>query len=71
MAEVDAVLSRVQVGSISPVPDDDVIAAITVAVLEAWPKPSAEAPPEPVNVRWRFGQRRWRDRSVPRKTWGQ
>lgn len=70
MAEAETVVSRVQVGAISPVPDADVVAAITVAVLEAWPKPSAEVSPEPVNVSWRFSQRRWRGRSIPRQTWG-
>lgn len=59
-----------QVGSVLPVTDADTVAAITVAVLEAWPKPSAAVAPEPVNVRWRFSQRRWRDRSIPRRTWG-
>ncbi len=70
MTNADTLASHVRVGSISPVPDDDVIAAITVAVLEAWPKPSAVSPPEPADVRWRFSQRRWRDRSVPRRAWG-
>lgn len=60
----------VTVGEISPAPAPEMVAAITVAVLEAWPKPSRATPPEPIDVRWRFGQRRWTDRTTPRRTWG-
>lgn len=60
----------VSVGDISPMPDPEMVAAITVAVLEAWPKPSHATSPEPIDVRWRFGQRRWTDRTTPRRTWG-
>lgn len=62
---------RFRIADISPTPDDEVIAAITTALHEVWPRPSAasvgaEAP----NVSWRFGQRRWRDRQIPLRTWG-
>ena len=66
----EAPASPVRVAGISPTPDADVVAAITVAVLEAWPKQSASAPPPAPDVHWRFGQRRWQERSVPRRTWG-
>ncbi len=64
---------RFRIADISPVPDDDVVAAITAALNEAWPQPVAAS--APVNTgddsRWRFGQRRWRARQIPRQTWGQ
>lgn len=62
---------RFQISNISPVPDDDVIAAITAALHEAWPAP-ASATPQPLapDTSWRFGQRRWHDRQIPRRTWG-
>ncbi len=50
--------------------DPDVVAAITIAVHEAWPKPAAVTSPAEPNTSWRFGQRNWRHRQVPRRTWG-
>ncbi len=50
--------------------DPDVVAAIAIAVHEAWPKPAAVTPPVEPNTSWRFGQRNWRHRQVPRRTWG-
>lgn len=65
---------RVRISDISGVAngelDPDLVAAITIAVLEAWPKPSAAIGPEAPNVAWRFSQRRWRARPVPRQNWG-
>ena len=62
---------RFRIADISPVPDDDVLAAITAALAEAWPQPSAAvAPVAPADSDWRFGQRRWRERQIPRQTWG-
>lgn len=62
---------RFRISDISPVPDDDVVAAITAALNEVWPLPHAKSVPvEPPNVSWRFGQRRWQDRPIPRRTWG-
>jgi len=63
---------RFRISDISPVPDDDVLAVITAALNEAWPQPSA-APTTVVSAgdtQWRFGQRRWRARQIPRQTWG-
>lgn len=51
-------------------PDEDLVAAITVAVLEAWPKQSGAKPVNPIDVRWRFSQRRWRRRPIPLRNWG-
>lgn len=60
-----------QIADISPVPDDEVIAAITAALHEAWPAPASAAPqPLAPDTSWRFGQRRWHDRQIPRRTWG-
>lgn len=62
---------RFRISDISPIPDDDVVAAITAALNEVWPQPIAPSGPiEPPNVSWRFGQRRWQDRQIPRRTWG-
>ncbi|MDW3177115.1 MAG: hypothetical protein R8J94_07005 [Acidimicrobiia bacterium] len=62
---------RFRISDISPVPDDDVVAAITAALHEVWPQPTAvSAPLELPNASWRFGQRRWQDRQIPRRTWG-
>ena len=69
VTEQEALTPAVRVAGISPMPGDDVVAAITVAVLEAWPKPQVSTSPPPTDVRWRFGQRRWHDRAVPRQTW--
>lgn len=63
---------RFRIADISPVPDDDVVAAITAALHEAWPQPAA--PPTgltTIDSQWRFSQRRWRGRQIPRQTWGQ
>ena len=68
--------SYVRVAGVSGLPtgnasfSDDLVAAVTIAVLEAWPEPTAAAEPSPPNVSWRFGQRRWRDRQIPRQSWG-
>lgn len=62
--------SQVHIAGIRPEPDADIVAAITVAVLEVWPKPSAAQPPEEPDTDWRFADRRWHSRSVPRRTWG-
>jgi hypothetical protein len=62
---------RFRISDISPIPDDDVVAAITAALNEVWPQPiSPVSPVEPTNVSWRFGQRRWQDRQIPLRTWG-
>lgn len=63
---------RFRIADISPVPDDDVVAAIAAALNEVWPRPVAavSTPTEPPNLSWRFGQRRWNDRQIPRRTWG-
>ncbi len=62
---------RFRVSDVSPVPTDDVLAAITAALNEVWPHPvAASAPTESPNISWRFGQRRWQDRQIPRRTWG-
>ena len=64
---------RFRITDISPVPSDDVVAAITAALYEAWPQPvatSAAKLASPVDAQWRFGQRRWRARQIPRQTWG-
>jgi len=62
---------RFRIADIRPAPNDDVLAAITAALSEAWPEPT---PPPPVvssiDTNWRFGARRWRARQIPRQTWG-
>ncbi len=74
IAEVDGETDagfRFRISDISPIPDDDVVAAITAALNEVWPQPiTASRPVEPPNVSWRFGERRWHDREIPRRTWG-
>lgn len=63
--------TRFRIVDVSPVPTGDVLAAITVALDEAWPKPSSAAPVIfDRGTEWRFGERRWRDRQIPRRTWG-
>lgn len=63
--------ARFHIVDISPVPDDDVLAAITLALDEAWPKPTIAGIVVPLTGSdWRFGERRWRDRQIPRRTWG-
>ena len=69
-ADSAGIAPSIRVSGISPEPDPDVVAAVTIALLEAWPKPSMSAPTEAPNTVWRFGQRRWHDRAVPRRTWG-
>lgn len=62
---------RFKISDVSPVPGDDVLAAITAALNEVWPQPvAASGPVEAPNIAWRFGQRRWQDRQIPRRTWG-
>jgi hypothetical protein len=62
---------RFRIANISPTPSKDVVAAITAALNEAWPQPVTIASAVPASdVNWRFGQRRWRDRQIPRQTWG-
>jgi len=62
---------RFRIADISPVPDDDVVAAITAALHEVWPVPVSATPQQLVpDIAWRFGQRRWVSRQIPRKTWG-
>lgn len=62
---------RFRIADISPTPSDDVVAAITAALNEAWPQPVAIASVVPASdISWRFGERRWRDRQIPRQTWG-
>lgn len=62
---------RFRIADISPTPSDDVVAAITAALNEAWPQPVAIAAVVPASdISWRFGERRWRDRQIPRQTWG-
>ena len=64
---------RFRIADITPVPNDDVVAAVTAALNEAWPQPSAAptaAVLSPSDSQWRFGQRRWRARQIPRQTWG-
>ena len=47
------------------------VAIITTALSEAWPQPVAASPTAaPIDTAWRFGQRRWRPRQIPRRTWG-
>ncbi len=70
--EVTTETFRFRIADITPVPEDDVLAAITAALNEAWPQPSA-APITGLTAldsHWRFGQRRWRGRQIPRQTWG-
>jgi hypothetical protein len=62
---------RFRIADISPTPSNDIVAAVTAALNEAWPQPvtiASAVPPGDVN--WRFGERRWRDRQIPRQTWG-
>lgn len=59
-----------RIADISPAPSDDVLAAITAALTESWPRPSAAPPVAIIDTNWRFGQRRWRGRQIPRQTWG-
>ena len=62
---------RFRIADISPTPNDDVVAAITAALNEAWPHPVVVAAVVPLSdTNWRFGQRRWRERQIPRQTWG-
>lgn len=62
---------RFRIADISPIPDDEVLAAITAALNEVWPRPvPAPARVQQSNVSWRFGERRWKDRQIPRRTWG-
>ena len=75
MSEVDAepaVPSLFRITDIHPVPDDETLAAITAALHEAWPKPVAATSggATAVQSNWRFGRRRWRERAIPRQTWG-
>ena len=63
--------TRFQIADISPAPDDEIVAAITMALHEAWPQvTTAPQQPEVPNAAWRFGDRRWRERQIPRRTWG-
>jgi len=67
----DDVEPRFRIADIHPVPDDETLAVITAALQQAWPVPVAvAAPTAPVQDNWRFGQRRWRERAIPRQTWG-
>lgn len=60
-----------RIADISPAPDDDVLAAITASLSQAWPRPStATSAPITIDTDWRFGRRRWRARQIPRQTWG-
>ena len=59
-----------RIADISPTPDDDVLAAITAALTEAWPRPTTAVPSLTIDTAWRFGQRRWQARQIPRRTWG-
>jgi hypothetical protein len=51
------------VGSISPNPSDEEVAAIVAAVELAWPRPQAAVIDDPP-MRWRFSGRWW-SRPVP------
>lgn len=62
--------SRFRIGDIHPAPDDEILAAITAALEVAWPEPTTAPSAATVDVRWRFGLRRWNDRPIPRQTWG-
>ena len=67
----EGVSARFRIGDISPTPDDEALAAIAAALDTAWPQPVAVASTDiDVDARWRFGLRRWNDRSLPRRTWG-
>ena len=60
-----------RIADISPTPDDETLAVITMALTEAWPRPStAAATSITIDTDWRFGRRRWRARQIPRRTWG-
>ena len=47
-----------------PLPDPDVLAAITAAVQLAWPRPAQPDQNNPVHEAWRFSGRWW-NKPVP------
>jgi hypothetical protein len=47
------------IGSISPDPTDEEVAAIAAAVEVAWPRPVAEVAESGEPSRWRFSGRWW------------
>ncbi|MFT7474928.1 MAG: hypothetical protein ACI81L_001860 [Verrucomicrobiales bacterium] len=70
MTEEAAAPFRFRIADISPVPDDDVLAAIAAALDQAWPAPTPSSGALAIDSDWRFGQRRWRARQIPLQTWG-
>ena len=47
-----------------PLPEPDILAAITAAVQLAWPRPAAADQNDPVHEAWRFSGRWW-NKPVP------
>jgi hypothetical protein len=47
------------IGSITPDPTDEEVAAIAAAVEVAWPKPGVGEEPDTEPPRWRFSGRWW------------
>ena len=68
--EIDAAAQRVHIVSVSPPPTDDEMAAIALALEQAWPEPRAAMPTVTTDEnRWRFASRAWQRPAIPVRRW--
>lgn len=59
---------NISVGSITPTPSEEEVAAISAAVTMMWPQPVTVAPPvNKVNELWRFSGRWWATDAISRR----
>lgn len=57
-----------RIGSITPAPTEEEVAAITAAVAELWPRPVLATSNGPtVNNAWRFSGRWWATNPIARR----